>query len=397
MNRTDVISAGPGDEQLLTMQARWALEEAQIVFCAERYRGLIASPARIRPLYPFSAAMEELESARESGLRTAVLVSGDAGLYSLLPVLRERFGPEALRVCPGVSSLQAFCAKLCIPWQEARILSAHGRQLTPAALCDAVRNSRVTLLLLDGTHDPRWVMQALKGGGLEQADVTVGERLTYTDERIGPPEERAYDPLCVAMIRNDAAGEARRVFGLPDEKFARGKTPMTKGEIRAQIAAELNLTADAVVWDIGAGTGSVTVECALQCPRGEVYAVERDPDALVLILENIRRFSLQNVHPVSGSAPEALEGLPAPSHVFLGGTGGHAAEIVALLEKQGRTIRVCATAVTMESIREYFDLLRDRKGFSAVQIAVSRVEPAGDWHLLRAQNPVFVFSAEVGA
>ena len=170
---------------------------------------------------------------------------------------------------------------------------------------------------------------------------------------------------------------------------------MTKREIRAQIAAELNLPPDAVVWDIGAGTGSVTVECALQCPFGQVFPVERDPEALKLISENIRRFHLQNAEPVPGSAPEALDGLPSPTHVFLGGTGGRAAEILSLLESLGTPVRLCATAVTLESMQEYFALLRDQKDFSAVQIAVSRAEAAGSYHMLRAQNPVYVFSAEI--
>ena len=137
------------------------------------------------------------------------------------------------------------------------------------------------------------------------------------------------------------------------------------------------------------------MECALQCPFGRVYAVERDPDALKLIEENIRQFHLQNVDVVAGSAPKALENLPAPTHVFLGGTGGHAAEILALLEKLDTPVRLCGTAVTLESIRVFFDLLQKKKNFSAVQIAVSRAELMGGYHMLRAQNPVFVFSADL--
>ena len=133
-NMIDVVSAGPGNEDLLTIQARKILDEAQVVFCARRNENLVASADKRRPLTPFSAALEEMETLRKSGLRIAVLLSGDAGLYSLLPVLEEHFGPDALRVSPGISSLQAFCARLCIPWQESRILSAHGRELLGAFL-----------------------------------------------------------------------------------------------------------------------------------------------------------------------------------------------------------------------------------------------------------------------
>lgn len=395
MNWIDVVSAGPGNEDLLTAQARRTLDEADAVFCADRTQTLVGNPAVCRHLTPFSKALEDMETLRAEGLRVAVLLSGDAGLYSMLPLLSERFGREALRVHPGVSSLQAFCARLGIPWQQARILSAHGKQLTPSALCHTVRSGRMTLLLLDAEHNPRWIRQSLKDGGLENADITVGERISYPDECIGPWEDREYDPLSVALIENRTAGWTPRAFALPDDAFIRGKTPMTRREIRAQVAAELNLIPDAVIWDIGAGTGSVTVECALQCPFGRVYAVERDPDALKLIEENIRQFHLQNVDVVAGSAPKALENLPAPTHVFLGGTGGHAAEILALLEKLDTPVRLCGTAVTLESIRVFFDLLQKKKNFSAVQIAVSRAELMGGYHMLRAQNPVFVFSADL--
>ncbi len=395
MNWIDVVSAGPGNEDLLTAQARRTLDEADAVFCADRTQTLVGDPAVCRHLTPFSKALEDMETLRAEGLRVAVLLSGDAGLYSMLPLLSERFGREALRVHPGVSSLQAFCARLGIPWQQARILSAHGKQLTPSALCHTVRSGRMTLLLLDAEHNPRWIRQSLKDGGLENADITVGERISYPDECIGPWEDREYDPLSVALIENRTAGWTPRAFALPDDAFIRGKTPMTRREIRAQVAAELNLIPDAVIWDIGAGTGSVTVECALQCPFGRVYAVERDPDALKLIEENIRQFHLQNVGVVAGSAPKALENLPAPTHVFLGGTSGHAAEILALLEKLDTPVRLCGTAVTLESIRVFFDLLQKKKNFSAVQIAVSRAELMGGYHMLRAQNPVFVFSADL--
>lgn len=395
MNWIDVVSAGPGNEDLLTAQARRTLDEADAVFCADRTQTLVGNPAVCRHLTPFSKALEDMETLRAEGLQVAVLLSGDAGLYSMLPLLSERFGREALRVHPGVSSLQAFCARLGIPWQQARILSAHGKQLTPSALCHTVRSGRMTLLLLDAEHNPRWIRQSLKDGGLENADITVGERISYPDECIGPWEDREYDPLSVALIENRTAGWTPRAFALPDDAFIRGKTPMTRREIRAQVAAELNLIPDAVIWDIGAGTGSVTVECALQCPFGRVYAVERDPDALKLIEENIRQFHLQNVDVVAGSAPKALENLPAPTHVFLGGTGGYAAEILALLEKLDTPVRLCGTAVTLESIRVFFDLLQKKKNFSAVQIAVSRAELMGGYHMLRAQNPVFVFSADL--
>jgi len=385
MNWIDVISAGPGAAELLTAQAAQTIDNAEAVFCAERNNDL-APAAKRRPLTPFEDAM----TAMEGLTHPAVLVSGDAGLYSMLGLLTRRFGRERLRVIPGVSSLQAFCAKLSIPWQNAKILSAHGRDCPPEALCHYARTNPAVLLLLDGEHDPRWAWGALHMAGLDHLPMMVGERISLPDERIAPYEDRDYDALSVLLITNPQPASGLPPIGLPDDAFIRGKTPMTKREIRVQVLAALQLPPDAVVWDVGAGTGSVSVECARQCPLGAVYAIERDADALALIKQNQAHFHLQNLHIVEGEAPEALCDLPAPTRVFLGGTGKRTKEICAALPAG---VRIVATAVTMESAQEFAALLPD---YEAAQIAVSRLEKVGSYRMFRAQNPVFVFSAVKG-
>ena len=394
MNWIDVIGAGPGDESLLTFDARAAIDGADAVWCAERHMALVPADKR-RPLSPFGAAMDAIEQARAAGEKTAVLLSGDTGLYSMLPLLAKRFGRDALRVHPGVRSLQAFCARLGETWQNATILSAHGRELSPEALCFHARTNARTLLLLDAERNPRWVRAALDAGGLEALSLIVGERVSYGDETIAPFEDRDYDPLSVAMIENPAPEKGLPPVGLSDDAFIRAKTPMTKREIRAQVISSLRLAPDSVVWDVGAGTGSVTVECARQCPLGQVYAVERDEDALSLIRQNIARFHRQNVALAPGSAPDALHGLPTPTHVFLGGTGGETRDILALIEALRAPVRVCATAVTMETTAFLTEALANYEHFEAAQIAVSRLEKVGRYRMLRAQNPVFVFLADI--
>ena len=387
-NWIDIISAGPGAAELLTVEAQRALRAAEVVFCADRHTALV-SPEKRRPLSPIADALEEMAALP----RCAVLVSGDAGLYSLLGPLSRRFDQDCLRVYPGVSSLQALCARLALPWQEAKILSAHGRDCAPEALCHYARTHAAVLLLLDGEHGPRWVHDTLTAGGLEALPLVIGERLSYPDESAAPYEAREYDPLSVALIRNPAPQKGLPAIGLSDDAFIRGKTPMTKREIRVQALAALRLTPDAVVWDIGAGTGSVTAECARQCPLGQVYAIERDAEALALIGQNVEHFRLQNVSVISGAAPKALSGLPTPTHIFLGGTGG---ETEAILRCLPAGARLCATAVTMESAALLTRLLSGCADFAAAQIAVSRLEQAGGYRMLRAQNPVFVFSAVTG-
>ena len=151
-----------------------------------------------------------------------------AGLYSLLEMLKRKIGGEYLRVHPGVSALQLFAARLGVSWQDAKILSAHGRALSESALCHAVRTHRQTFCFLDAAHNPAWVRESLNLGGLENVRLFVGERLSYPDERTEAYDPDAtYDPLCMAYIENDAPESGLPPVGLSDEAFIRGKTPMT--------------------------------------------------------------------------------------------------------------------------------------------------------------------------
>ena len=375
----DIISVGPGEAVLLTDDAKQAIDRADAVWCAARHAVLVP-PEKARPLSPLEDAIEHMRGFSEAEQNAAVLVSGDAGLYSLLEMLKRKIGGEYLRVHPGVSALQLFAARLGVSWQDAKILSAHGRALSESALCHAVRTHRQTFCFLDAAHNPAWVRESLNLGGLENMRLFVGERLSYPDERTEAYRaDTQYDPLCMAYIENDAPESGLPPVGLSDEAFIRGKTPMTKRDVRALVVSALHLRPDSVVWDVGAGTGSVSVECARQCPLGEVYAVEMKDEALDLIRRNAERF----------------HALPAPDAVFLGGTTGEAEAIVELLRGLQRPIRLVATAVTMESAQALLRLMRPMVDFEARQVAVSALESVGRYTMFKAENPVFIFSANV--
>jgi precorrin-6Y C5,15-methyltransferase (decarboxylating) len=392
MKPIELVSAGPGGSDFFTMDALEAIAESDVVFAARRH-GVGVPPEKLRALTPFSGALEAMDAARRAGSRVAVLLSGDAGLYSMLGLLAKRFGRESLRVHPGVSALQAFCAALCESWQDACICSAHGRALSPSALCHAVRTNGSTFLFMDGERDPNWAHDILRENGLSDAEMTVAERLTYPDQRVEAYSARAYDALCMVRVRNPAPERGLPPIGIADEAFIRGNTPMTKREIRALAVTALALTPDAIVWDVGAGTGSVSVECARQCPLGEVYAIECEPEALSLIGQNKAKFHAANLAVIAGKAPEALSQLPAPTHVFLGGTGGETAAILDCVEQLAVPVNIAATAVTMESARILMERLGAWRDVSAAQVFVTRLEPVGQYKMFRGQNPVFIFSA----
>ena len=181
-----------------------------------------------------------------------------------------------------------------------------------------------------------------------------------------------------------------RVPGLPDEAFVRGKTPMTKQEVRAAALAKLAVAPADVLWDVGAGTGSVSVEMALAAPLGRVYAVECDADACALIRQNQAKFAASNLTLIEGKAPEALQALPAPDAVFIGGSKGNLQAIVDAALAANPRVRLCIAVIALETLQQGIAALAAH-GLAAqvTQIAVSRSKAAGSLHLMMANNPVF--------
>ncbi|MBO4297411.1 MAG: precorrin-6Y C5,15-methyltransferase (decarboxylating) subunit CbiT, partial [Clostridia bacterium] len=200
----------------------------------------------------------------------------------------------------------------------------------------------------------------------------------------------AYDSLSVILVENPAGGKTPLRVGLPDEAFDRDETPMTKSEVRAVSVSKLALTRDAVVYDVGSGSGSVTVEAALLA--GWVYAVEMKPQAAALTQQNAAKFHLGNVTVIEGRAPDALQALPAPTHAFIGGSSGSMRDIVACLLRKNPQIRIVANAVTLESMAELSELAREFEHADIAEITVSKPRQLGRYRLMTAQNPVYVFA-----
>jgi precorrin-6Y C5,15-methyltransferase (decarboxylating) len=189
------------------------------------------------------------------------------------------------------------------------------------------------------------------------------------------------------------------LLGIPDEEFIRGQIPMTKQELRILAVAKLQLQETSIVYDVGAGTGSVTVEMARQCSRGMVYAIEQRPEGISLICQNRDRFQLSNVEPICGTAPEVLTSLPTPTHVFLGGTGGKLPEIVTAIREKNPNVRFVATAVTVETLTLLNKLPQqypEYRDMELIQVGIARGLQRGNYHLLQAENPVYmaVFGGE---
>ena len=238
--------------------------------------------------------------------------------------------------------------------------------------------------------------------GLAHVTVHIGIQLGYEDEKIlsGTPEEllkQSIDGLCVALIENETPFSGIRAC-VDDEEFSRGKAPMTKSEIRSLSVAKLQLPKDAVVYDVGAGTGSVTIELALAAEDGCIYAIERNQEACDLIEENKRKFGTPNIQVVHGLAPEAMGDLPAPTHAFIGGSAGNLKEIITCLLGKNPLIRLVINTVTLETMAEVSECLKALNLIEeeTICVNVSRAKKLGAYHLMMGQNPIYIVTCRGG-
>ena len=405
MRKVTIIGAGPGNPDLLSRAALDAIDIADVVIGAHRaLAGIDVPPDVVRCELVKTADIVAALTDAASWQRAVVVMTGDVGLFSGARRLVEALSGDAqvdVRVIPGISSASYLAARLARPWQDWRFASAHG------VACDIVAEAERAgelFLATSGGEDPSRLSGELVQAGFGDVRVTVAERLSYPDERItcataSEIAGQTFDDLNVMLIEFAGGAASSRwpyaSSGIPDELFIRGDVPMTKQEVRAVALAKLRLTATDTVWDVGAGTGSVSIEAALVARAGSVWAVERNAAGVRLIRENADAFGCGNVHAVPGVAPEALAKLPVPDAVFVGGSAGELPSIVeAALEKNSQ-VRLCVPCVTVETLTEACALLSGSrfKGFEACQVSAARAEAVGSHHLMKAQNPVFLVSA----
>ena len=407
-----LVGVGVGAREAATQEALEAIASARVLFGAKSVLDNLtktwpqAAGKMIVSGYDSDAVLAWLEE--HPGVRNAaVAYSGDSGFYSgasaMLSKLKktEAFKETfAVRVICGISSVSWFAARAGIPWQDWKILSSHGRFCN---VTGQVRRNRECFLLLAGAADLRRTGALLAGaqeqGVLGKLQLIYGCELSRAGEEIRACTPRdltevTQEGLYVLYIRHDDAEKVPVLPGLPDTAFLRGKAPMTSSEIRALSLCRLGLSAKSVLWDVGAGTGSVSIEAALACPEGRVWSIEYKKDALALLAENRAKYCLQNMSIIEGRAPDALAGLPAPTHVFIGGSGGEIGRILDLVLACNPGAKVVVNCITSETLAALHDAL-DRlpvHDLQCTQVLVNREETLGSYHYLRAGNPVFIIS-----
>ncbi|MCQ2451566.1 MAG: precorrin-6y C5,15-methyltransferase (decarboxylating) subunit CbiE [Oscillospiraceae bacterium] len=391
MKTVAVIGIGMS-RKTLTAEALSAIQGAEVLLGAPRMLEEFSDLCKPSlPVYLTPDILSALEQREEESF--AVLFSGDVGFYSGATKLVSALKDYSVQIYPGISSVVYFFSRCGRPWQNACLVSCHGLDTD---LVSPVRRNAVTFALTGGNVSE--LAESLCEAGFGDLMVTVGQKLSYEDETLESLPVRAlvgrsFDSLTVLLIDNPEPDDRVR-SGIPDEEFTRAKVPMTKSEVRAVCLSRLDIRPDDICYDVGCGTGSVTVEMALAAYRGRVYAFDKKEEAVALTLENCAHFHIGNVKAYSGLAPEVFRDKPTPDVVFIGGSSGNLAVIMQELYERNSRVRFVVTAVSLETISEAiraFGLLNKKINIS--EVSVSRTKAIAGLHMMDAQNPIFIMSA----
>lgn len=394
-----VIGIGMGSLENMTVEAVKACEDADLLVGAGRMLEQLehlkkATFISYKPQEIYEFVMEHPEYEK-----VALLQSGDLGFYSGAKKLLEIFAGEKITVYPGISSVVYLCDQLRTSWEDVVLVSQHGRA---ANLIGKIQKNKKVFALLGKGSMVNELCRKLMDYQMDQVVLHVGQDLSYAAEQIrtGYAKElvdQEFADLCVVLMENPYP---KRIIthGMPDEVFLRAKVPMTKSEIRSISLSRLCLTKDAIVYDVGAGTGSISIEAALQAEDGYVYAIEKKEEAVELMKENKKKFAADNLEIVEGLAPEALEDLPAPTHVFVGGSSGNLKTILELVLKKNEKARIVINCIALETVAEALDCLKTLPvtDVDIAAVSVAKSKEIGKYHMMMGQNPVYVISCSGG-
>ncbi len=403
MNSLNAIAVIGIDGSGPSHEGRKALEGAQVVFGARRFKALAPPGSEFRPITPIDEMIKYVAGTGSSS-RVAVLASGDPLFFGIGSRLLDQLPPERLQFFPALTSIQELCARAKVPWGDISLASLHGRarDMERLILQEIRPDATIKAAFVTGPGaGPAEIARACMGLGIKRGTMIIGENLGMDSERVLtiPLEEacveREFSPLNCAILLAQAPGRPDGLFGRKEDYYARHRGLITKPETRAAVLAALELPRQGTMWDIGAGSGSISVEAAGLRPGLKVYAVEKDKQRIEDIEENRIKACSLGVKPVEGIAPAALSSLPEPDRVFIGGGGQNTGKIIdACLARLNGAGPVVATAVCIETLNTVVDRFNQALFRAEVcQISISRMLPLGTGHVFRPENPIFLIKA----
>ncbi len=409
MSLLTVVGIGPGSPGYFMPIAKEKMEKAHTVIAARRLLPMLreycpSETTCFEAMGKIKDTIALIDQRLKEEKDVVLTVSGDPLMYSLYKtILNDPVSVDwEIEVIPGIGSLQMLGAAFGETMEDALLLSVHGRSRSRGSIALNVTENSKVFFLCSKDQGPAWLSQIMLDYHLDDVTVFAGSNLSYEDQVLlsGSPGEMVkheYPSLCVAMIKNPSPRKVMRPCFLRDEDFERDKTPMTKEEIRVLILHKMRLHPDDIVWDVGAGTGSISIECARQVPFGQVHAVERNELALSLIRKNKEKFSTDNLTIWSGDAAETVGKLPVPDKVFIGGSGGRLARIMEVIAGFDKPVQVTVSAVTIETIAETSEIMgRYDPDYDMIQATVGRSRKIGGYHIVDTNNPVMLFTGFIG-
>lgn len=397
-----IIGVSPLGASSVSGEALNLVHEAELIFGGQRLLDMF--PAVTAQKIRVGGDLNQTTAVIKANIglkRMVVLASGDPNFYGIARNLQQALGARVLEIFPNVSSMQLAFARIKESWDDAVFASVHSRSLK--GLADAVKGHHKVCILTDENNIPSEVARELLSRGIENCKVFVCQDLGSDREQIVETDliqaaQKSFSSLNVMIIIRpvtEKPAESTQLLGIADERFllrSQEKSLITKLEIRAVSLAKLGLTENSIVWDIGAGSGAVSIEASLLARGGSVFAVEKNSGDVAVIRENVKRFKRKNIEIIEASAPEGLEGLPDPSAVFIGGSGGKMSQIVevacARLKTGGRIVANLATLENLQTLCHELEV----KGFATetTLVNIARSRPVLDLTRLEALNPVFV-------
>ncbi len=406
-----VTLVGIGDDGCASLSARAfnAITRAQVLAGGERHLGFFKqfSGERILLKNGISEAIERIVRLADEH-NVCVLASGDPLFFGVGAMIIKRLGAEHVEVLPQPTAMQWAFARAGLKWEDASFVSVHGR--SREGFLTRLRQARKLGIFTDEENSPPRLASLMLEHNQVQWRAWLCENLAGPDERVRhfsiPDLAKCDDvrPLNVLILeRTEPAWRPPPVIPFIDEEQFAKRIPkkglITKREVRLLSLAAMQIRPDSVVWDIGAGSGSVSIEAAMMAQEGRVYAIEVDPEGVDICIENLRHHAIDNVRVIAGRAPDALKDIETPDAVFIGGSKGSMEEILdVVIDKLCEGGRLVANAITLENASEIYSVLRRREIVPEVTLfQVSRAEPLARYMRYEALNPIQIFAATKAA
>ena len=396
-----LVGAGIEGWEGFGAKALEAISKAEVLIGHKRHLDIFPDfKGEKRELDDLSIMLDYLKGTDK---QIVVLGSGDPNFFGVGRFLLRNLPKELIEIFPNVTSVQYAFARIKEPWDDAIFVSVHGRGLKSAI--DRIIASEKVAVLTDAVNSPAAIAKELIERGAEGYEAWLCEDLGLATERFTKTDVKGLtdlspSPLNILILIKawEPSLTHYPLIGISDDEFATAKKLITKEEVRAVTLAKLQLQDDLVMWDIGAGSGSVSIEAGNLMPNGKIFALEKNPQYLSFIRDNLKKFVARNVMLIEAYAPEGLEDLPDPDRVFIGGSGGMLEEIIEAVDRRLKPEgQIVLNAVTLDTLTKAVEFLEDH-GYTVEVTCVNIAKTRGltEYKMFESHNPVYIIAAWKG-